>query len=514
MSHDSIVKAEEVWAESIFTGTMNASAYHASSDPWIDVIAFGAVGDGVHDDTAAIQAALNAVPTTGGIVFIPAGSFLISGTLTIGVIGTVFQGAGFGSRIEFDGTVVSPAIKNADTTIRRAFIRDMRFLQTNATSAGVAIDASYFANGEIARVEINGLSSGNTAPLTGIKITQNSSFDNMIMDCRIGVNGSGCRGVWIDSTANNNYVLNTRVVLGANADGTSSAFYINTHSCTLNHPDCQSAASSYGIYLDASAHATTLINPYLEANNINLHYAANVQSPVVIGGTIQSAVTTNIDDGGAIGRLELNDWPNSSTNVNSNISMPTNSNFKVNGIQLLSSNYHPEDQSLLAWTADPAIRAGATTPSQGVAYLMGINLRYTTTVGTIHVNVSTAGTGAQALANCFVGLYNAAGTLIGVSTDQSSNWASTGDKAIAITVVGGQSITNLAAGTYWVGILVGTQSTTALQLSSHNTQPSMVNVGLSASTLRAATNGSGLSALANVTMSSNVSANLIFAAVA
>ena len=40
----------------------------------------GAVGDGVHDDTAAIQAAINALPTTGGTVTIPAGTYLIDTT--------------------------------------------------------------------------------------------------------------------------------------------------------------------------------------------------------------------------------------------------------------------------------------------------------------------------------------------------------------------------------------------------------------------------------------------------
>jgi len=38
---------------------------------------YGAVGDGRHDDTAAIQAAINSLPSTGGTVTIPAGTYMI-----------------------------------------------------------------------------------------------------------------------------------------------------------------------------------------------------------------------------------------------------------------------------------------------------------------------------------------------------------------------------------------------------------------------------------------------------
>jgi len=39
---------------------------------------YGAVGDGRHDDTSAIQAAINSLPSTGGIVTIPAGTYMIN----------------------------------------------------------------------------------------------------------------------------------------------------------------------------------------------------------------------------------------------------------------------------------------------------------------------------------------------------------------------------------------------------------------------------------------------------
>jgi hypothetical protein len=46
---------------------------------WVDVRSFGARGDGVADDTAAIRAAIAAVPD-GGTVLIPAGTFRVTGT--------------------------------------------------------------------------------------------------------------------------------------------------------------------------------------------------------------------------------------------------------------------------------------------------------------------------------------------------------------------------------------------------------------------------------------------------
>lgn len=42
---------------------------------YISVVDYGAVGDGVTDDTAAIQAAINAL-TTYSVLYFPAGNFL------------------------------------------------------------------------------------------------------------------------------------------------------------------------------------------------------------------------------------------------------------------------------------------------------------------------------------------------------------------------------------------------------------------------------------------------------
>lgn len=68
----------------------------------ISVKDFGARGDGTTDDTAAIQAALNAVPTTGGTVLFPPGNYIVTSTLFVpshtlcsGPGATITAGTGF-----------------------------------------------------------------------------------------------------------------------------------------------------------------------------------------------------------------------------------------------------------------------------------------------------------------------------------------------------------------------------------------------------------------------------------
>ena len=49
----------------------------------ISVKDYGAVGNGSHDDTSAIQAAINALPSTGGTVYVPDGTYMIDTTRSI-----------------------------------------------------------------------------------------------------------------------------------------------------------------------------------------------------------------------------------------------------------------------------------------------------------------------------------------------------------------------------------------------------------------------------------------------
>lgn len=75
---------------------ISAGPGQGGTPDWFNVKAFGATGDGTTDDTAAIQAAISAVPATGGVVYFPAatGYLLNSVSLSITTAATILLGDG------------------------------------------------------------------------------------------------------------------------------------------------------------------------------------------------------------------------------------------------------------------------------------------------------------------------------------------------------------------------------------------------------------------------------------
>lgn len=78
------------------TATLGGDALMCSGRPWIDVrcpsMAGGAVGDGSHDDTAAIQAAINAAIANNWPVHLAAGTYKVTAKITIDYAGQASRG--------------------------------------------------------------------------------------------------------------------------------------------------------------------------------------------------------------------------------------------------------------------------------------------------------------------------------------------------------------------------------------------------------------------------------------
>ena len=97
---------------------------------------YGATGDGSTDDKAAIQAAINAVPSTGGTVVFPAGKYKLGSSLTIGATqnAIILQGLA-GNAIGLDNYGVRLFRADGDTDpfisiteARSIHIKDMAFI--------------------------------------------------------------------------------------------------------------------------------------------------------------------------------------------------------------------------------------------------------------------------------------------------------------------------------------------------------------------------------------------------
>lgn len=68
---------------------------HKISPPGsLNVKAYGAKGDGATDDTAAIQTTITALPTNGGIIYLPPGNYRLTAGIVISESGVSFVGAG------------------------------------------------------------------------------------------------------------------------------------------------------------------------------------------------------------------------------------------------------------------------------------------------------------------------------------------------------------------------------------------------------------------------------------
>lgn len=89
------------------TPTLLTAAVAGLAGLFFNVKSYGAIGDGVADDGAAIQAACNAAaatPNVGGIVFFPPGSYRTTTTLSVTAGVSWLGGGGTSTKVLFDNT--------------------------------------------------------------------------------------------------------------------------------------------------------------------------------------------------------------------------------------------------------------------------------------------------------------------------------------------------------------------------------------------------------------------------
>lgn len=161
----------------------------------VSVKDFGAVGDGVTDDTAAIQAAINAAALSGGSVYMPKGDYKLVGTagldgittgVTVPYTGEGIQASGKSITIYGDGAETRLIAASANMFVVRwstnnSTLRDLCIVG-NSTSTGLAL-ASENTTTDIGQRSVT--------YNTFTRLTIGGCADGILLQCAKGANGSG-----------------------------------------------------------------------------------------------------------------------------------------------------------------------------------------------------------------------------------------------------------------------------------------------------------------------------------
>jgi hypothetical protein len=484
-----------------------------------------------------------ALPAAGGTI---SGNLTVSGTTTLTGLATLN-----GGDIINGNETINGQLTNVNTSADPGGQGAVGFFKSNATTthaltafqnASGTTQAAINAvsnNANFSAVEITGTETGHGTLKIAHQGYANGSDANaaaVSLDLQTTVGGStgtAAQGLFITSTTDANpggNAINVRynssdwfVVKGnpGTGKGTVGIGVATGHLPTGMLEIVQKDTTTPGFFMQALASGTDMMQfqdsggtqrlKLTNAGNIVTNAISFYQSALQLG-------ATSADVGGAGGAVIS--MKNATTNPTSNPTggvifysstggVPSIRDANGNTFDLTTHTAAacPSDQNLISWSVDPATPVNSTVVPTGALQLVRVLVRKATTVTNIIVDVATAGVTLTASEN-FVGLYNSSGTLLSGSADQTTNFGTAGTYTIPLTTP--QAV---VAGTYYVGIL--TNGTTGPQMARGNGLSggvSFANAGLTASTYRYATNGTGLTSLpASVTMGSNTQATVPFA---
>lgn len=125
-----------------------ASAVESAIDSAANVVRYGAVGDGVTDDTLAVQAAINSL-TNGGCVYFPPGVYLL-GTITVYGATTLLGAGGWATTLRLKAGANAALIQTPDDGVQRYGL--------NIRSMGLDGQADVQTSGTTPLINIRGMS--------------------------------------------------------------------------------------------------------------------------------------------------------------------------------------------------------------------------------------------------------------------------------------------------------------------------------------------------------------------
>lgn len=261
----------------------------------VSVTDFGATGDGVIDDTVATQAAHDALPTNGGHLRFPAGTYLI-GTLNITKSITI---SGDGSKASLIKSVAATGV-TFNVTVDRVEIYSIGFIQNVTRTAGAFVHFDVGSNqSHLHDFFMSGY-------YIGVQITAAATVRISHGSIRAGATTSGTAGILVDG-GNDHFINNITMdapsgsqplagiqIVDSGATLITDCDIIHhTNDLLINPGDGQSVASCYAIntFFD-TAERGILIDPsgtgvILRSHFIGCWTSSHTQQGVLInsGGT-------------------------------------------------------------------------------------------------------------------------------------------------------------------------------------------------------------------------------------
>ncbi|HEX6456233.1 MAG TPA: glycosyl hydrolase family 28-related protein [Solirubrobacterales bacterium] len=194
-SYDLEINGEVVPWEAA-SGTISAAAAVAGeSVPNVKEAAYGAKADGTTDDAAAIQAAINAVAAAGGVVFVPAGTYIIGTTLSLPA-NVRLVGAGWTAILKAKNNLNGLVLEGANYATSGTKNGAVEHLvidgnkANNTSSAGIKLQSQNFYLHKVLVRNCNG--HGFDVKLTTETEQQIAGLDNVLTSCRaINCEGHG-----------------------------------------------------------------------------------------------------------------------------------------------------------------------------------------------------------------------------------------------------------------------------------------------------------------------------------
>ncbi len=257
------VSLEGSMATPDFTATGTGAITRTSSDKFSDMVSikdFGAVGDGLSDDTNAIINALSAANS----VYVPEGTYLIRGTITLSERQSLI-GAGQKSVIKGN----SNSFNLIEITSDHVKLADLRL-----ENGDIAIKL-YGAVRPVVQCSITDITI--VAPNTGVQLDGYTdtnkpcywnNFTRVLVE-QPAINGFHLTKSGAGDSPNANKFHNCRAY-SLGADITGAGFYIEHGSFNNSLIDCEAnvKGTAQGCFIiGANSNKTLLINPYAESDN-------------------------------------------------------------------------------------------------------------------------------------------------------------------------------------------------------------------------------------------------------